>query len=312
MDKALKQRLVGASVLIILAVIILPMLLSGRSDTLSTESRQIELPPRPEELSFETRRFPVGIPDKPDAPAGQKDGESPMPAIQPAMEQAADNDLESGNDTPVDTPKETPPDTVAAPPAVTTVILNPSQSTKTIEPEAVANTQGQPRYLVQVASFSSDKRAEAMAAELRAAKLPVVMDVVDRIAGRLHRVRVGPYVERSDADAVVVRIRSMNKDLSPRIMDTRPGDSAPVSAPSDPLVRWVVQVGSYNNAATADAEVAKLRLAGLTAFSEKVTSTKGTTWKVRIGPEINRENAVKVAKELKAKHHIDGFVTTQE
>ena len=64
MDKALKQRLVGASVLIILAVIVLPMLLSGRSDTLKQESRQIELPPKPEELSIETRRFPVGIPDK--------------------------------------------------------------------------------------------------------------------------------------------------------------------------------------------------------------------------------------------------------
>ena len=52
MDKALKQRLVGASVLIILAVIVLPMLLSGRSDTLKQESRQIELPSKPEELFF--------------------------------------------------------------------------------------------------------------------------------------------------------------------------------------------------------------------------------------------------------------------
>ena len=40
------------------------MLLSGRSDTLKQESRQIELPPKPEELSIETRRFPVGIPNK--------------------------------------------------------------------------------------------------------------------------------------------------------------------------------------------------------------------------------------------------------
>ena len=67
MDKALKQRLVGASVLIILAVIVLPMLLSGRSDTLQQESRKIELPVEPEELSVETRRFPVGIPNRPTA-----------------------------------------------------------------------------------------------------------------------------------------------------------------------------------------------------------------------------------------------------
>ena len=64
MDKALKQRLVGASVLIILAVIVLPMLLGGRSDTLKQESQQIELPQKPEELSFAKRRFPVGVPEK--------------------------------------------------------------------------------------------------------------------------------------------------------------------------------------------------------------------------------------------------------
>ena len=329
MDKALKQRLVGASVLIILAVIVLPMLLSGRSDTLNTESRQIELPPKPEELSFETRRFPVGIPDKPVSATTQKidqkdsgetlslQQEEDSAEPQPSEESPEENTVAvTSPDDLADEPEESATDTVVAPPAVTTVILNAPETSEIVEPEAEPvrseDTQGQGRYLVQVASFSSEQRANAMAAELRAKNMPVVMDVVDRTAGRLHRVRVGPYAERSDADAVVRQIKSINNGLSPRIMDTRPGDSAPVSAPSDPLVRWVVQVGSYNNAATAESEVAKLRLIGLTAFSEKVTSAKGTAYKVRIGPEINRENAVQLAKEIKAKHHIDGFVTTQE
>ena len=59
MDKALKQRLVGASVLVALAVIVLPMLLGGRPDGVS-EVRKIELPPQPAELDFETRRYPIG------------------------------------------------------------------------------------------------------------------------------------------------------------------------------------------------------------------------------------------------------------
>ena len=46
MDQALKQRLVGATVLIILAVILLPMLLSGQPE-LQNESRRIELPDKP-------------------------------------------------------------------------------------------------------------------------------------------------------------------------------------------------------------------------------------------------------------------------
>jgi DedD protein len=279
----------------------------------------------------------VGIPDQPVTAAAQDTDGQPViddaagtlplqqdqdqeTSIQPPIEESTEDNVVAV--TPAESMENTPGESgtaaVEAPPAVTSVILEPTEKVAiaALEPEPksepATNKQGQPRYLVQVASFSSDKRANAMAADLRAAKMPVVMDVVDRTAGRLHRVRVGPYVERSEADAVVARIRSINKDLSPRIMDTRPDDSSPVTAPSDPLVRWVVQVGSYSNGATADSEVAKLRLAGLTAFSEKVTSAKGTAYKVRIGPEINRESAVQLAIDLKAKHHIDGFVTTQE
>ena len=53
MDIALKQRLVGASVLIALAVIVLPMLLGGRPEGTVTESRNIEIPEQPGELKFE-------------------------------------------------------------------------------------------------------------------------------------------------------------------------------------------------------------------------------------------------------------------
>ena len=60
MDIALKQRLVGASVLIALAVIVLPMLLGG---------------PQPAELDFETRRYPIG--------------ESPPASVPPPAREAA-------------------------------------------------------------------------------------------------------------------------------------------------------------------------------------------------------------------------------
>ncbi len=59
MDKALKQRLVGASVLVALAVLTLPMLLDGPSES-RQDSRPIEIPPRPAEVDISTRRFPIG------------------------------------------------------------------------------------------------------------------------------------------------------------------------------------------------------------------------------------------------------------
>ncbi len=146
-----------------------------------------------------------------------------------------------------------------------------------------------PRYLVQVASFSNEKNANALADLLRAENLPVLMDVVDRPAGRMYRVRVGPYGKRPEADALVSSLGVKMKDLNPRVLDLRPDESAPVSTPSDPLVRWVVQVGSFSSSKSAEDLVAELRLAGLNAYSEKVTSATGTVYKVRIGPELDRE-----------------------
>jgi DedD protein len=71
-------------------------------------------------------------------------------------------------------------------------------------------------------------------------------------------------------------------------------------------------VGSFSSSKSAEALVAKLRLSGLTAFSEKVTSASGSVYKVRIGPELDREKATELARKVKLEHQLDGFVTTQE
>ena len=302
MDKALKQRLVGASVLIILAVIVLPMLLSGRSDRLKHESSQIELPPKPDELSIETRRFPVSVTNQktansvPDAVEGS-DTVNPSPAQidqgEPAGTQASVDSIEK-------------------PPQVTSVTLKSEKPESLIPDDTVGVAEDTPRYLVQVASFSNERNANALADMLKAENLPVLLDVVDRPAGRMYRVRVGPFANRPDADTLVSSLRTKMTDLTPRILDLRPDESAPVSTPSDPLVRWVVQVGSFSNAKAAEELVAKLRLSGLSAFSEKVTSAGSTAYKVRIGPELDRGKAAELAKKVKAEHQLDTFVTTQE
>lgn len=330
MDRALKQRLVGASVLIVLTVIVLPMLLSGRSETLQQESRQIEMPPKPEELSIETRRFPVGLPNKP-APLNspKNDDQDAGGVLEPKTEEEAgpvDQTTriagsvspepgalaEDHADQATDTDAESNTETQVKPPPVTSITLSSGRE-KGLDVEDMAqSTPGSPRYLVQVASFSSEKNANLLADRLQQDNLPVLMDVVDRTAGRLHRVRVGPYAERSEADMVVASLKSTMKDLDPRVQDLRPSESAPVSSPADPLVRWVVQVGSFANDETADSLVAELRLAGYTAFSEKVTSAGSTAYKVRIGPELDRDKAVVLARKVKAEKQLDGFVTTQE
>lgn len=339
MDRALKQRLVGASVLIILAVIVLPMLLSGRSDTLKQESRQIELPPKPEELSIETRRFPIGLPNKPSPasasePTGQKGAEildseaggdkqkmtgvaglddaKQLPADIESKPEVVAGSADNNTDAGTDSGASAMAQVHSKPPAVTSITLESGREKGLDVEEVNQNSPDVPRYLVQVASFSSEKNANALAARLRADNFPVLMDVVERLAGRMHRVRVGPYTGRLEANEVVDDLKFKMTDLSPRVLDLRPTESSPVSTPSDPLVRWVVQVGSFSTSEAADALVAELRLAGMNAYSEKVSSAGSTAYKVRIGPELDREKSVELARKVKAERQLDAFVTTQE
>lgn len=295
MDKALKQRLVGASVLIALAVVVLPMLLSGQADN-QQETRSIEVPPKPSELSFETRRFPVG-----DQPEGQpsvvevpeKTEQAPVDQVQevPAEEVNADNLLV--DNAPVEAQSSEAPSEPDSGPTTSAVEEAPLQSG---------------RYLVQVASFSTTSNANRLAERLRQDGLDVMMDTIDAAVGTLHRVRVGPFDGMESAQQAMNRIRSRTPDVNPRIIDLRPDESAPVTDPSDPLVRWVVQVGSFEAHDNAEKLVGSLRAAGYAAYSIVVNEPGSTRYKVRVGPEIERQSAMQIAERIKNEMQLNGMV----
>jgi DedD protein len=310
MDKALKQRLVGATVLILLAVIVLPMLLSGQSETLQQETLRIEVPPQPAELSFESRRFPVGGNGNA-APAIDRASEQPSDpeASDPDEDQVAESvlldqvDVVSNNEAEAEPGPDTEPESLlqAAPPSVPVP-----------DAQAVVSLENRQRYLVQIASFSNTANANRLSSQLKDSGMPVIMDNVETDAGILHRVRVGPFERRERADEVIRLVRQRFSDLKPRVIDLKPGQSAPVTAPSDPMVRWVVQAGSFRQPQHADKLVAQLRQAGFNAYQVKVSDAARTVYKVRVGPEIKRESAVRIAQQINTKFDIEGLVMSAE
>ena len=323
MDIALKQRLVGASVLIALAVIVLPMLLGGRPEEGAAESQKIELPPQPEELDFQTRRYPLG-----EAPASR-----PPESVSP--------DPGEGVRPPGGAPAEEPAE--AGPGAVTRVELKPrevedalltaepgegagpaagdsgipdEQQKPAPTPESgalqTAATAGGGRYIVQVASFGSLDNATRLAETLRGYGYGVLSDTVSSDVGTLHRVRVGPFDTEADANAAVARLRNQVKDVKPRVMDLQPQRAAQVTTPSDPLVRWVVQVGSFSSADNADNLVERLRGEGLSAYKETVTSGGSTIYRVRAGPFVERDEAIRVNGLVSERLSLDGVVMSAD
>jgi len=92
-----------------------------------------------------------------------------------------------------------------------------------------------------------------------------------------------------------------------------PAEAAP-DAGAEPankdLTGWVVQVGSFSRA-NADKLNDQLRQAGYRSYvvDEPVTAKDGSLlYRVRIGPEVLRSEALKLKAELKKEMKLDGFV----
>jgi DedD protein len=79
------------------------------------------------------------------------------------------------------------------------------------------------------------------------------------------------------------------------------------AATEDP-VSWVVQVGSFSQSRNALALRDKLRKNGFTAFVEKYRDKGKSSYRVRVGPELKRENAEKQLQRLKSKLQLKGIV----
>ncbi len=336
MDKALKQRLVGASVLIALAVIILPMLLGGRPENGPQQTEQIELPARPDGIAFETRRFPLAdqgtTPQKQadSVPAAEQPGRAaenqldPKPAnVEPAEQSVQDQAERSISTTGADSAPAVAEVPVSVPgleslPAVTPLEVPVSE--KVDLPLTVEAPQDSPtvpsaagRFAVQVASLGSAANAKKLQADLEAKGYTVISDRIESDVGSLNRVRVGPFGSEAEAAAAVKQIQNQVSGVSPRMVDLDPSASTQDTNPSDPLVRWVVQLGSFTEDLNAENLVKQVRALGLSAYSEKVTSSAGTSInRVRVGPFLQREDAATAQQNIESSLSINGVVMSAD
>ena len=89
------------------------------------------------------------------------------------------------------------------------------------------------------------------------------------------------------------------------------GGDADTSADVSPrtgVVAWTVQLGSFADDENAKRLIAKLRDAGFPAYLERQVEDAGTAFKVRVGPEIRREDAEKLRANLENKFALKGML----
>ena len=203
----LKQRVIGALVLLALIIIFVPMLFNRQDDARKVV---VEAPPQPaapavpstEVQPVQTPEAPpvVVVPDDPGKPLGKPQtpiagtsGQAPVqnaPAVAQAPQpQAAPVAKAPSASAPVATPAPTTPATPAAKPDSRLGAANLPNS-----------------WSVQLASLSSRPSADALQAKLRSQGYNAYV----RSADGMNRVFVGPVIERAEADRLRDQLNKQN------------------------------------------------------------------------------------------------------
>lgn len=302
MEPALKQRLLGAVVLIALAIIFVPMLFSGSGPIQDSATVDLEIPPPPSR-EFETRVLSV-------------DAVNQDPSRQAAQQAASSEPV-----TTVDT--KVPPRVEAIPEAPVATSVKPEATPATIpdtpekpvtEAQKEAGKSAAGEFLVHLGVYTSTKNANDLVASLKRGGFPAFSEAVDFKGKPAQRVRVGPYADRAEAEAARIRIKQLKNDVPGSVVSIA-GDAkadAPASAvPANRAGGWAVQLGAFKTIEDANKLGGRLQAAGFAAFVEEVKSDGKTLWRVRAGPEADRANAETLRGRIKEKLNVDGLVVTQ-
>ena len=214
MERRLKERLIGAAVLVMLAVIFIPMVLDNNSDT-DVKIEKSNIPARPED-SFNSRIVPLEGSDLTPLPVKdiEKD-EAPATTIETVTAEKVE---EVEKDEVIE--KARPASTVIEPeqPVATTeaaivpekVIEEKLQEARESARAAGAGAVGTAAWVVQLGSFSSKENASALNEKLRKAGYPSFVEPLKRSSGMAYRVRVGPELKRSNAQKLQEKL---NKEM---------------------------------------------------------------------------------------------------
>ena len=341
MDTALKQRLIGAVVLVALAVIFLPMLIKGPAPDSGVSDVPLAVPAAPNG-EFETRELPLVAPGA--TPQGGAVG------------------LQGGA-----APANAPPATVSE-----AVPLGTDAATSTgMQPAQTAAG----KFAVNFGAYATAADADAVIARLKQTALPAFSEPTTINGRSAYRVRVGPYADRAEAEAARLKATQVRSDVkalvvtldastavpapsavtptasvaqptapsaavttqalppepakpatkpptpvtatakpavveAPKPAAPKPAAPAAVAAskPAAANVGFAVQLGAFSNAAEANAMRDKLRAGGFSAFVEQVKTDKGVLNRVRVGPVASRADADKLKSQVSAKAGIDGMV----
>ncbi len=191
MERALKERIIGAVVLVTFVVLIVPIFLDGPPDEGEMTTERILLPGQ------EDQDTKTVVLDR------ERSEPIPLANTPPAVTETAPVEAKPVADEPVVEKKPEPEPVVdATPPAKEPAKPEPHVSNEA-PPPAVSATG---MWAVQLGSFSNKENAEKLAADLRKQGYAAFLSQLSTANGQLHRVRIGPQKDRASAEQMAARL----------------------------------------------------------------------------------------------------------
>lgn len=183
MDRALKERIIGAAVLVVVVVLVVPVFLDGPPQSGEIVSERVPLPGQAAE--GETRTVVLDRDRDEPVPV-------PAPVTEPETERAQPVQPESKPEPKPETSPEPEPKPEPAKPAA--------------QQPAPAGESPTGMWAVQLGSFGNQQNAERLAADLRKQGFAAFLSQLSTGSGELHRVRIGPQKDRESAEAMAERL----------------------------------------------------------------------------------------------------------
>jgi len=213
-----RHRLIGAAVLVLVAIMVLPRVLDSKPKSVSNDIAVTIVSSLPAAAAPQPTSPP---------PAEQKSEEAKTakPPVAPAITAPAPviESKESIKSIPSVTSASPPAKVVAPTPADKTMGLAAGEEIViAAKPNTPASTGAPPgssgKFVIQIGAFASEERANGWIAKLKEQKIPnYVLNRTGTDGAKLIALRAGPFADKEAAEAAEKKIKAMG--LTPRVVE---------------------------------------------------------------------------------------------
>ena len=212
-----RHRLIGAAVLVLIAVVGLPRILDNKPKSVSNDIA----------INIVTS-LPIPSADPKPGDKSKVDAQSELPSKEALASSKAETKDEAKSETKAELKTEVKP-TAPKKPAVLGLaageeVIDPQSKSKTEDrptksSDTSSGSTGSGKFVIQIGAFASEERANGWITKLKEQKIPnYVLNKNGTDGTKLYVLRAGPYTDKEAAEAAEKKIKAMG--LTPRLVET--------------------------------------------------------------------------------------------